>query len=393
MNSELVSICHGLNLLSKCSCCGGTVCHRKCDSCGKDYSLILEGLLNRLNTILKNTEINFEIFIELLNIRHLGESFIEETINKNESRIRNFIADDMQNNNFNTLVKLLSKNNCDSLLDSSFFVNLLAIMHLGGNLSNLDDDNYVLFIEMFVKNILKNSQIKNLIGKYPTIKIVSQDVFLFNSPEKTCGFVYYLPNDNILVFNRDIFLKQKSSNPIANVITIYHELQHIIQRNYYKVPESYTYEGLLMAKDEVICLIIKNYYRQNYAILPCEADANYRAYTTIANDLELLGMNNDFYLEQIPTYQRLCFNERRILDKKTLSINELFEMILDRVDISKILTDFPIIGLEYTISNGTLIKKSKEEIEMSLQNETNPNVIFIYKQILNSYGTLQPKRT
>jgi len=108
----------------------------------------------------------------------------------------------------------------------------------------------------------------------------------------TIGLCCKRLNSNIIYFNRDSFIKNRSKIPHENMLTIYHELQHIIQLNYYCNPERFCLCGLFMAKDKALEKVIENYYDENYEFCADEADANYEGILALGNHINDLNEAN-----------------------------------------------------------------------------------------------------
>lgn len=389
MKAEIIKTCQELSKLSTCRCCGGEVEHGVCKWCKTDNEQF-RYLVDYLKTLLETTSIDFDIYIELLNIKNINEDFIDSLVKENLQRIKSDITKDALNGDYKSLIKLLSKKNCEVIVNPTEAFRMVAIEHFKGKLKNIDDDTYILFIKLYAQRIIESSNLKTIVGKLINVDFINNEAMekLFKSQNaKTFGCCIVSETMDAIRFNQDEFLKNKKENPTDNISTIYHEIQHLIQRKYYTVSEYYCYTGLLIAKDDIIEEVIDSYYHENYNLLPVEANANYYACQILSGELENCGLDNSYYSKGEARYKEMCFNEYRSLNGKIKSVDEIFIEIITKpnlVNPETILKKYPIIGLEYKIADGQLVKRSKIELIEALNNEDNSEIRFIYQSLLSS---------
>ena len=199
--------------------------------------------------------------------------------------------------------------------------------------------------------------------------------------EATCNGICDDEGYKVTIYlNKEIFLNRRETDYMENIETIYHEFEHIVQKQFYTNPNKFSLSGFLMAKDNCLVEILENYYQENYAFLTAELDAECNGYLALANDLEALGLNPQDMRNLAQKNYNLLFSDIRFLNGENTTLDILFDKY---VTDTKLLNKYPILKLQYKELDGKIVKKSIEEIREEMSDGLPENIMLIYGHILS----------
>jgi len=375
---EIIKICQQLKKLSKCEHCGGIVLNGTCKYCRSKSQESID-LINKLKSLLGEKQ-SFDVLAELVNIKNLEIPFVNDILETKKGNIKIVTQICMDFGDYDKVINLISKDNSHEFVNPDFFIKIFK-EYLDGKFDKFDEETYIKFMEIYISRILKLSGFKTLVNRTPKIRFVSSEQIANLQPLKNSSChglcVPTLSGDKIYL-NRDAFLRLRFENPLFNMRTIYHELEHIVQKNFYKNPERYNLCGLLIAKDMQLRDVIPNYYNENYSILPAEIDAEYNAIQCVIGDIKQLGLQNKELEEEAQNLGKIITNFVRFIDGKETTVDELFDTYVNDVSCLK---ECPILNLQYKDANGVLTKKTKEEILASMPENMTPEMNFLSRYL------------
>jgi len=128
MKEEITNICNQISNLHICNNCGSNINLDTftCDFCRTKHDSIKE-LLKKLEYILQNEEIDFQLFCQLLNIKSLNIPFVNKIIDEHKEKFQHYLKNQIDNNNYENLINYLSVDNSNVLLDCNLIYNKLIL--------------------------------------------------------------------------------------------------------------------------------------------------------------------------------------------------------------------------------------------------------------------------
>ena len=385
MENEIINICRELKKLSHCKCCGGDVISGICNCCGNINERSGE-LIDKLKELLKNDKQPFPVLAELINIHDLEIPFVNSLISSRIETMKTFLAYKLEQNEYADIINLLSKDNASLVVDPNYFFKI-AEKYFCGEIPNMDDETYLKFVQIYTKNILEKSNFKSLYDRVPKVEFVSAEEIKKAQEDSNTNLSFVAHGLCIvtrygerILLNSESFLSTREISPFQNIITIYHELQHLVQKNYSRTPSRYNVVGLMSAKDKVLEKIFPNYYDENYELVAFENDAEYNAYMAMANDLVALRLNPLDFPTKATMHANLLSNRTRFINGKEDTLDNLFDQY---VSDPNILIEYPILTLEYKIEGGKIVRKTPEETASIINQDATPELKAIYQYISN----------
>lgn len=386
METEIITICSELKKLSHCAGCGAKVKNGICTWCGNIYERYAE-LSKRLEEILQNKKQPFKVLAELVNIYDLEIPVVNALVDERLELMQSFLTTKLDNNEYNDMINMLSKDNASMVVNPDYFFQI-AKKYFCGEILDMDDETYMKFIKIYTKNILEKSQFKSLYDRTPKVEFASgEEIKQVLEASKTNidfsphGLCVATPYGERILLNRESFLESRKSGTFENIITVYHELQHLVQKSYSKVPERFNLIGLIQAKDKVLTSLLPTYYNENYELVAFENDAESNAYMAMANDLEALGLSSLDLRERANKKVNLLFNRVRFINGEESTVDKLFDQY---VTDPTVLEKYPILKLQYRIANGKITRIPPEEIAGMTNGDLTPELKVIYEYISNT---------
>ena len=364
--NEIVDTCKKIKKF-KCRGCGGQIgLDGRCTgNCGNKYPEFVE-LIEKLKGLLYDHKVTFEAFAELVNIRNLKIPEVEDVIVKRTPKIQHFVDYCTEHNEYGPIINLLLKANCETITNPDYFYHIYY-QYFAGKLDNLSDDDYIKFLELFAKRYMALSEFKTFTNHTPVVDFISNKEMVELSSKKganvtTCGVCV---SGNFIHLNRDNFINNRFNNKEENIITIFHEFQHVIEPNNYTNPKHFRIVGLWMAKDNILRNLMPNYYKENYSLLATELSAEYNGQLFTMTDAQQFGLNSSISKDKLEQL-KMQINSIRMVNGEPHELDEIFDHFLYLFDAT-VLDRYPILNLEYKLNtNGKLEAKSIEEIENTI---------------------------
>lgn len=382
METEIIKLCTELKHSNHCPGCGGNIENGTCAFCGRPNEKSVE-LINSLETLFHSETYPLEVLMELVNIYDLKIPFVNAIVDAKKDRISMALAFLQEQNRYDETINMLSKDNSGMILNPNCFYGI-ARGYLSGDIK-MGEGSFIQFMKLYVKKILESGNFKSLYQKTPTVKFATTDEMdrVHKASENTIvhGLCAKSPTGDTVYLHDQSFLTRRNSEPHENVVTIYHELQHLIQPSYYKTPERFNLIGLMMAKEEAIRNIIPNYKDENYEHMAVELDANANAYMALASDLESLGLDPLNYRGIAEVLFDKILDTRRTLNGEETTLDNLFDALVKNPEV---LNAYPILTLQYKNIDGNIVKKSLEELQTELNGTTNPKLKIIYEYLMGN---------
>ena len=382
MEAEIIKLCTELKHSNHCPGCGGNIENGTCAFCGRPNEKSVE-LIRSLEALLHSETYPLEALMELVNIYDLKIPFVNAIVDAKKDSISMALAFLQEQNRYDETINMLSKDNSDMVLNPNCFYGI-AREYLSGDIK-MEEGSFIQFMKLYVKKILESGNFKSLYQKTPTVKFATTDEMdrVHKASEDTIvhGLCAKSPTGDTVYLHDQSFLTRRNSEPHENVVTIYHELQHLIQPSYYKTPERFNLIGLMMAKEEAIRNIIPNYKDENYEHMAVELDANANAYMALASDLESLGLDPLNYRGIAEVLFDKILDTRRTLNGEETTLDNLFDTL---VKDPEVLNAYPILELQYKNIDGNIVKKSLEELQTELNGTTNPKLKVIYEYLMGN---------
>ena len=357
MIEDLNNICESIRMHS-CPSCGGHYNKSTCVYCGLEDEELMHAEAELTDMLEHISEFNTEMLLSLYSIRKFNIDKVTEILNK--YNFENYL-----NNKNNEIInkkgnytdedhKLLLYFASNNLYDKRNSLNIL-VSELVKDKLNMSTEDKLKIIKLFVSNLVE------IATKY------KPRVSMNNDNEKIIGSSFY----GFLDFNENQIKKWLEEKEYIEILkTVFHECTHSLQKSKMRKPLVPTYYLLLESKEEIIRNYIDNYYDDNYLLYSHEVEARLKAiYETIAY-LEFSGIevpNKDKMLEEANEEMMLSTIEDRKVNGNTTNANDLFDSLLPNIR-PEFLANFPMIGLEYKLDNGILVKKTKEELDFDYNN-------------------------
>ncbi len=387
MEKNILQVIKNLQGLMKCSSCGAEVENGICSFCGskREYDKT-QKLVQELESLLLKNGISFKIFIELLNIKDLNIPFINRVINENKAYYRRYLKEKYEGKEYNEVIDLLTKKNADYIADIDTLFSDLALRFYTEGTNSLSDESYIKFIEFYISRVLEFSNFRDLNNRVPKIEFVTNKEITKASRTKdktkiTHGLCSRCNDSYYIRINKEWILANKSKPLHNSIVAIYHELQHVVQENYYRNPGRYCLTGYLIAMDAIIDDKIKGYYNENYDKLPMEANAEYWACYILKNDLLTLGIYKGELEKSLQNLFLLSVNTHRTIEGKQVEIDDIF----DGMSIpNSALSEYPILSLGYNIDGKNLVKKSAKELESIRAKTKDERIVHILDYALST---------
>ena len=249
----------------------------------------------------------------------------------------------------------------DMIQENSFADALIIIDKIQYKKLNI---SYEVFKEIFCFSIKKF--MKNIVGN--KIKNYNPRCTIFNLNEEISGGA--IENISVLIDEED-FKNFYYNGNINILITMYHEVQHIIQNTNIKLG-IFNEDLLLQLKEQIIrkyefkTYKTNTYYENNYNNISYEVDARIKSVQYVINFLSYFNLSlNDSYLEYLKnTYigNYDLVNRTVIIngEKTQSTINDVFDKII--INMPEYLELYPQLKLEYINDNGVIRRKTKEEL-------------------------------
>lgn len=362
--------------IGKCPTCGGTYVDSECIYCGKEND-DLKAYIDRLKLILrrfnekivnlpiKNMPIN-NFFNYLCTISDVKLSCIDEFLGKYDYKRRFALyADELfrkMNSNEDYDFSILDINVIESIVYSnneSFNQVYLQKYFISRALKHKSNISYECFKQLIVNFVIV------LMGPYyksPKCSIVETKI-----DEKTRS----LTLGSSIIDRIDIGeigirnLYEKGDYFLLD--TIFHELLHTIQYRHIfygdtiGIDESIDPLIILELKDHILTKGLEGYYKDNYASISYEIEAEYHATHLTEQFLQSIGLTSnkkDGFME-IDDISKLSFSTERLYMGEKYSIDELFDKYL--YDHPELLTQHKQLARLYKLEDGHVVKKSIEE--------------------------------
>lgn len=386
MEQEIIETIKKLKKAGDCPTCFATVSNGNstCRWCGEKNQLF-EELMHKLDAMLKNNPINNNILIELVDLRNLGIPFVEKIIDDNGQSLIAHLYEERSKNDLSNSLKLLSKDNAETVIDQSVFFEIARKIFINEPGIIVTDEAYLSFIEKYAQKIIDISNCRSQLGAMPELNFVSdEEAKQLNRVNGDNGHPLAVTNKTqhgfVVSLNRDLFLEGKSKGETwKNIFAIYHDLQHVIQYNYFTLPQKFSTLGLTMAKEIAIDDSNSSYYSDNYEKNSLEIDADLVACRCIINDFSNLKLVLQGLNEHKQKLENLLSSQKRVLNGVESTVDEIFAQVV--VDPS-LLSKYPILQLQYRVEGGAIVEKSIEEIENEAK--LNPQFEPIYRSIIES---------
>ena len=381
MEAEIIRLCTELKHSNHCPGCGGNIENGTCAFCGRPNEKSVE-LIRSLEVLLHRETYPLEVLAELVNIYDLKIPFVNAIVDAKKDRISMALAFLQEQNRYDETINMLSKDNSGMVLNPNCFYGV-AREYLSGEIK-MGEEAFIQFMKLYVKKILESGNFKSLYDETPTVKFATPEEI--DEISKTNGYVTHglcvsSKAGDTIYLNKQSFLARSINEPHENVVTIYHELQHLIQPSYYKTPERFNLIGLMMAKDDAVRNAIPGYNDENYEHMAVELDANANAYMALASDLESLGLDPLNYRGIAEVLFEKILDTKRTLNGEETTLDNLFDA---SIKDPTILDKYPILKLQYKNIDGNIVKKSLEELQTELNETTNPKLKVIYEYLMGN---------
>lgn len=208
------------------------------------------------------------------------------------------------------------------------------------------------------------------------------------SLEKDLGRCY----EDFIVINEKHLHKLYEGKDITPIITIYHEMRHLVQRKAMKNPTNmFTFN---MLKERILREYEKDYYDENYARNLEENDANYFSFHFFEIFCKQIGIQLkketiELIAKEKKHFAQNCQNQERIYKGNKADLNTIFESFIK--DKPYILNLYPPISMFYQNQEGIVCKKTFEQCIEEIKDLENKKYISkeeiqnrknLYKEVL-----------
>ena len=354
MLNRITELCETIKSCS-CKMCSGSFDKDTCIYCGKKDEN-LSKLEDELIQLLSNLqEINMNTLLNIHSIKDFNIDIVTDILKQND-------FESILNNKYS---ELINKKGDYTNEDQAF------MFHFVDN--NIDINN---FLDILMKELITNKLNLNTSKKMSLLKRFAENIVLsetffkphinvtnIHDPSAVGGsFNGYINFDEEYI--RECLKKQDYLNILK---LIFHECTHTKQRADMKNPKIFSYKLLVQSKEEVIRMMNKSYYNDNYYLYFNEVDARYNGVIRTYMYLESLGIPLQDSIvnkmEQDLVNEKLNMkNEDRKINDAYINVHKIFESILSTVPINK-LTQFPGLVVQYKEQDGKLVKKTREELD------------------------------
>ena len=395
--------------IGKCSFCGGAVYEGICICCG-----------NQVQDEVSKAQLLTEILTTFMSELKKMEP-IEIPLNKafsclvpiadKSSTVKKLLSTYSYQEKYDSVFKKIRLNEPVDMLPEELFVLETDIL-----LGKCDVKNkkfrekiinlFIFFIinPQFLRSISYNA-FKELVIKFVTVKIyVETNETVIGGCNIEEKIVSRIQHKDAVTFGSCSKFKINLSDEIVRMqydgvndemlLTIFHELAHIVQSYYYDMPCG-------IYKDVVLSSLINGYYSINYYHLSSELQAEIVAFQCYSKMMYSFGMANRIPAGYISAYEENCkriHDPKRIIvlengEEVEIDINEYFDQYI--ADKPFALKRFVNLGIIYKIVDGVVVPKTKEEIEeeseivksnISMPESEKSKVLFIYQYILKGFG-------
>jgi len=353
--------------------------HLKCRGCGSHtfnenfeckycltHNPVLETIGNKVVDIFDkdmSSKIDDETLIQLFNLSKIWKSpKIFEICSK--LNVENILRTKYQEVFSSIEQGSLSNEQCE------YLINLME-----NNIFVKDEEDYTMyFCSILIRNLFYEQNDISLENKLLLVTQFTLSVMKSIHPNVNVAHVKFddlKPNvmgnsffNYIRLSKKDVVEALNKKNYIALLQLIFHECAHTFQYYQTRSKDGNYYLNLMIVKEEIIREKFPDYYRENYDKEFSEVDAYYSQMLFTLKYIDIIGIQisddeKNYLLALSKKFEQRFQDETRTLNGKKTTVSELFDLIEKDV---RLINDYPVLGLEYKIENGSFERKTDEEL-------------------------------